>query len=142
MRLEITKKTDLVLRAMCSLASNGRRLTGSEVARGIGASRQIVPKLMEPMVKAGWVNSVPGPAGGYQLDMDLQDVSLLDLIEAVEGPTDNQRCVLRDTDCPAVELCAIHDAWVPARDALLDKLRATSVEDVRASPAMCDPKPA
>lgn len=139
MRLEITKKTDLVLRAMCSLAAHEGRMTASAVAGDINASRQIVPKLMEPMVKAGWVDSTPGPSGGYVLGVDLEDISLLDLIEAVEGPTDNRRCVLRGTECPAIEPCAIHDAWVPARDALLDKLRATSIADISESPAMCGP---
>lgn len=139
MRLEITKKTDLVLRAMCSLAAHDRRRTASAVAGDINASHQIVPKLMEPMVKAGWVDSTPGPSGGYVLEVDLEDISLLDLIEAVEGPTDNRMCVLRDTECPAIEPCAIHDAWVPARDALLDRLRATSIADIQESPAMCGP---
>ena len=139
MRLEITKKTDLVLRALCSLATHDRRRTAAEMAEDINATRQTMPKLMEPMVKAGWVASTPGPTGGYLLETDLEEISLLELIEAVEGPTDDQKCVLRGTDCPAVDLCAIHEAWMPARNALLERLNATTIAEIRESPAMCGP---
>ena len=139
MRLELTKKTDLVLRGLCSLAAHDRRRTAAEMAEDIGATRQIMPKLMEPMVKAGWVESTPGPTGGYRLNADLEEISLLELIEAVEGPTDNQKCVLRGTECPAVELCAVHDAWIPARDALLERLDATTIAELSNNPAMCGP---
>ena len=139
MRLEITKKTDLVLRALCSLAAHDRRRTAEEMAGDINATRQIMPKLMEPMVRAGWVESTPGPSGGYRLQADLEQVSLLQLIEAVEGPTDDQKCVLRGSECPAVELCAIHEAWIPARNALLEKLGATTIAEISRNPAMCGP---
>lgn len=141
MRLEVTKKTDLVLRAICSLASRGGRRTSAQVAEDIRSSRQIVPKLMEPLVREGWVGSTPGPTGGYELYADLEEISLLQLIEAVEGPTENDRCVLVGTPCPAPEPCALHDAWLPAREALLEKLDATSIAKVSESPAMCGPDP-
>lgn len=139
MRLEVTKKTDLVLRAICTLAGHRGRRTGSEISTDIDVSRQIVPKLMDPLVKEGWVTSSPGPRGGYELQIDLADLSLLQLIEAVEGPTEDRRCVLRGSPCPAIEKCALHDAWVPARAALLDQLAAVSIAEVRQSPAMCGP---
>ncbi len=137
MRLEVTKKTDLVLRAFCCLGRQETRLTGSDIADRIDVSRQTLPKLMEPLVKAGWVESTPGPTGGYQLIVELSEVSLLDVIEAVEGPTEEGRCVLRGTPCPAEERCAMHDAWQTAKGALLTKLDAMSVEEVSGSASMC-----
>ena len=139
MRLEITKKTDLVLRALCSLAAHDRRRTAAKMAEDIDATRQTMPKLMEPMVKAGWVESTPGPTGGYLLRVDLEEISLLEVIEAVEGPTDDRKCVLNGSECPALEPCAVHEAWIPARNALLERLDATTIAEIRESPAMCGP---
>jgi DNA-binding IscR family transcriptional regulator len=68
------------------------------------------------------VHSAPGPTGGHQLVADLDTVSLLDLIEAVEGPTDDGRCVMATQSCPAPEPCAVHDTWLRARSALTDEL--------------------
>ena len=133
MRLEISKKTDGALRAICSLAEHDGRRNAEGIAADIGSSRQMVPKLMEPLVKAGWVASSPGPTGGYELRANLSEISALKLIEAVEGAVEDQRCGLRGTPCPTIEQCAIHEAWLPARTALLDKLGSTTIADVQRS---------
>jgi Rrf2 family protein len=126
MRLEISKKSDLALRVMCQLAP-GERLKGSELARRVGSTPAFIPHVMTPLVTAGWVTSDPGPRGGYRLTGSLTEISMLQLIEAIEGPTVDDRCVLRGGPCPATENCALHNAWLPARDALLERLAATTV---------------
>lgn len=126
MRLEITRKSDLAVRAMCALAQAGK-VKGSELASRVGTSRGFLAQVMTPLVQRGWVGSDPGPTGGYELTADLVAISMLDLIEAIEGPTDDGRCVLRGGPCPTAELCALHDAWVPARRALLERLAGTPV---------------
>ena len=85
---------------------------------------------MTPLVREDWVESVPGPGGGYQLRVRLESVSVLDLVEALEGISDGDRCVLAGTPCPPVEPCAIHAAWSRAREALHRELAATSLEQV------------
>jgi Rrf2 family transcriptional regulator, iron-sulfur cluster assembly transcription factor len=127
MRLELTKKTDLALQALGCLAEDEVRRAGAALAEEIGATRQFLPQVMAPLVQAGWVDSIPGPHGGYQLLEGLDVISVLDLIEAIEGQTDRGRCVLTGEKCPRGEVCALHSAWTRARAALLDELSATSV---------------
>lgn len=126
MRLEITKKTDLALRALGVLDGEGR-LKGSALADRIGTTSTYIAQVMTPLVQAGWVDSEPGPTGGYRLTSQLGDISFLELIEAVEGPTDSGRCVLRTGPCPGEDVCAVHEAWMRARTALLDELDRTSL---------------
>jgi Rrf2 family protein len=127
MRLELTKKTDLALRALGDLAEDGSRHPGLAIAEAIGATRQFLPQVMAPLVQAGWVDSIPGPGGGYHLELPLEEISLLQLIEAVEGETDRGRCVLTGDKCPSEHVCVLHSAWTRARAALLGELAATSV---------------
>jgi Rrf2 family iron-sulfur cluster assembly transcriptional regulator len=127
MRLELTKKTDLALRALGHLAEDGVRRSGSVLAEEIGATRQFLPQVMAPLVQAGWVGSIPGPGGGYQLEASLDEISVLQIIEAIEGETDHGRCVLTGVKCPAEHVCLLHSAWMRARAALLAELAATSV---------------
>ena len=82
---------------------------------------------MAPLVRAGWVVSEVGRSGGYQSAADLQDISMLDVIDAVEGTPDDGRCVLRGGPCLSAETCALHDAWSNARKALLAELKRTPV---------------
>lgn len=126
-RLELTRKTDLALRALQTLPSPsvGALRKGSELADELGTSAGFLVQVLAPLTSAGWVRSVPGPRGGYQATESAPDVSLLQLIEAVEGPVEADRCVLREQPCPALVACALHDAWMPARDALVARLAVT-----------------
>lgn len=127
MRLEVTRKTDLALRALRTLARSAVLRKGGELSDALGTTPAFLSQVVAPLSRAGWVRSVPGPRGGYQATERASDVSVLELIEAVEGPVPADRCVLRGQPCPAEIPCALHDAWVPARDALVDRLAATPV---------------
>lgn len=78
-------------------------------------------------MREGWVRSVPGPAGGYEPLADVDSLSVLEVVEAVDGPTDAGECVVADRLCAAREPCALHLAWVSARRELMSSLAATSV---------------
>lgn len=132
MRLEITRRTDLALRVIRALAAGGTaRHKGSALAVAADTTSTYIGQVMAPLVQAGWVRSEPGPTGGYRLAPELASLSLLDLVEAVEGPADDGRCVLRAGPCnPTGDPCALHDAWVRARSALLDELAGTPVYPV------------
>lgn len=132
MRLEITRKSDLAVRALRVLHAQGRT-KGSDLAKAVGSSPGFIPQVMAPLVRAGWVGSDPGPSGGYQLVKPLDQLSMLAVIEAIEGPTINGQCVLSGGPCPATEDCALHEAWVPARQALLDRLAGTTVAEATGS---------
>jgi len=54
---------------------------------------------------------------------------MFELIEAVEGPIEDGRCVLRGAPCPATEQCALHEAWSGARAALVEVLLRTQAVD-------------
>ncbi len=122
MKLELSTRTDVAMRALRYLDEAGGRRSTAEVAREIGASAQYLPQVMAPLVRAGWVRSTRGPGGGYRLRADLGRVTVRQLVEAVEGPTEDGRCVLKDAPCPREEQCALHVPWQRARAALLAEL--------------------
>jgi Rrf2 family transcriptional regulator, iron-sulfur cluster assembly transcription factor len=128
-RLEITRKSDLAVRSLRVLAEASERMKGPELAERVGSTAGFVSQVLTPLVRAGWVRSEPGPSGGYVLAVDLDAVTVLAVIEAVEGPTDSGRCVLADRACNVSGTCALHVAWMRARSQLLDELNAVSVAD-------------
>ncbi len=130
MRLEITRRSDLASHAMVVLAHSGTRMKSAELAARLGTSAGFVPQVLGPLVERGWVTSVPGPTGGYQSTVDLDRVSVLDVIEAIEGPTVTGRCVLVDRPCAEGGHCALHHPWARARSELLDELGRTSLADL------------
>ena len=99
MRLEITRRSDLATRALLELARTGERTKASVLAEAVGTTPGFLSQAMTPLVARGWAGSEPGPTGGYTALVDPADLTVLEVIEAVEGPTDTGRCVLEDRAC-------------------------------------------
>ena len=131
MRLEMTKKTDLALRVLRHLSCTSHTVSGTDLAAEAGVSTYYLPQIVAPLSRAGWVTATRGPNGGYRLAGSLKEISVLDVINAVE-PMETDRCVLRGAPCPAQEQCAIHTSWVRARDALMEELGAASLDETLA----------
>jgi len=136
MRLEVTRKTDLATRALLELGRAGdggttaTRAKASVLAGRVGTTPGFLSQVISPLAAKGWVRSDPGPTGGYVATLDLDTVSVLDVIEAVEGPTDTGRCVLEDRPCAGGGLCALHVPWLQARGQLLTELAATPLSSL------------
>ena len=130
MRLEITRRADLAVRAMVVLGEAEGLVKASVLAEALDATPGFVPQAVGPLVKAGWVRSEPGPTGGYASSVDLSDVSVLAVIEAVDGATDDGRCVVADRVCDGAAPCSLHAAWAKARNDLVGVLGATTLSDV------------
>ena len=120
---------------MAALGHNGERVKAPALADALGTTAGFVAQVVGPLVKAGWVRSDPGPTGGYVGCIDLTELSVLQVIEAVDGPTDAGRCVVADRACAAAAPCALHVAWASARKELVGALSGTSLAAVAAGAA-------
>ncbi len=131
MRLEITRKSDLAVLALGQLAARPTAWKAGELAAAIGTTPGFLSQVLSPLVRAGWVQSGFGPTGGYRHLEAAPAPTLLDVIEAIEGPTRSDRCALRRaTHCAGRTdgtECALHTAWLRAREALIAVLAATPV---------------
>jgi len=126
-RLEITQRADLAVRALVVLHRSPVRLKSADLADALGTTPGFVPQVMGPLVREGWVHSLPGPTGGYESLVAVQALNVLEVIEAVDGPTDSGRCVVADRPCEVTERCALHVAWGQARQELMSSLAGLSV---------------
>ena len=127
MRLELSRRSDLAIKALHHLSSEDGTVSRVDIAVASGTSPDFAARVMAPLVKVGWVRSEPGRGGGYTLTTDLDRVSVLQVIRVVEGVPSSDACVLRGGPCDPDGRCEIHDAWSAARDALLRKLDTTPV---------------
>ena len=127
MRLEITRRAELASRALALLGESPGRVKASVLAERLGTTLKFVPQVLGPMVRAGWVQSDPGPTGGYRSLVDVGGVSVLQVIEAVDGATDVGRCVVADRPCQSASPCVLHAAWTQARTELVRVLQSTPV---------------
>ncbi len=102
---------------MQALHAAETRLPGRKLAALIGTTTPFVAQVVTPLVQAGWLDSRPGPTGGYGLAADPTAITILEVVEVIEGPIANGKCVLAGGPC-SEDICSVHDAWIEAREAL------------------------
>jgi Rrf2 family iron-sulfur cluster assembly transcriptional regulator len=129
-RLEITRKADLATRVLLALGRLDHRVKAPELSELVGTTPGFLSQVIAPLSHRGWVRSDPGPTGGYRVAVELEQVSVLDVIEAVEGPTDTGRCVLEERECGRAGPCVLHLAWSEARGHLLEELARTPLSGI------------
>jgi Rrf2 family protein len=132
MRLEVSGRADLAVRALLVLTAAGQRLKAAELSARLGSTPTYIPQVLKPLVDRGWIRSDPGPAGGYACVAPLDGLSVLAVIEAVEGPTETGRCVLETRPCDSDRPCVLHGPWQAARAQLLASLAATPLASLPA----------
>jgi Rrf2 family transcriptional regulator, iron-sulfur cluster assembly transcription factor len=136
MKTELGQTGDYAVRSALALARSGRRMKAREIAAEMALPQKFLPQVLARLIDAGLVGSVAGPDGGYELKRTPADISLLEVIEAAEGPVRSRKCVLRGGPCRLDGTCAVHDAWFEAQAALEAKLAATTFAELATGPSL------
>lgn len=140
MRLELTKRGDYAVRAMIDLARHeGELLSVRAIAEEMGVPPRFLPQVMADLVKAGLVQAAQGRSGGYRLSAPAPTTSLLTIVEAVEGSSRRETCVLRGGPCGRNGDCSVHAAFAAAEEGMIAALAPVTLADVSEGPIWgCD----
>ncbi len=124
MRLELTRRGDYAVRAMLALTRRGGNgpMSTRRIAEGMGIPERFLPQVMGDLVRAALVEATPGRNGGYTLARPADQITILDVVEAVEGDSRRRTCVLRGGPCGVDGYCDVHDVFFSAQDAMLRAL--------------------
>ncbi len=111
--LHITRKGDYAIRGMVYLAMKpmDRMSLISEMASAIDVSQALLAKIFQNISKVGLVKSYRGVGGGFMLGRPAETISMLEIVEAVEGPIILNRCLLRPGTCGRDAECTVHPVW-------------------------------
>jgi Rrf2 family protein len=128
--MQITRTTDYGVRVMTHLAMHpmGTRMTVAELARAGDASVAFTGKILQRLVGARLVVSHRGYEGGFELGRTADRISLLEIVNALEGPLCLNECMPGGPGCGRSAWCGAHDVWRRAQDALAAVLGAESLE--------------
>jgi Rrf2 family iron-sulfur cluster assembly transcriptional regulator len=134
MRLELTKRGDYAVRAMLALArgSGNGLLSARRISDAMAIPVRFLPQVLADLQRAGLVEAAPGRSGGYRLAREATTISLLDVIEAVEGDTRRRDCVLRGGPCGVNGTCDVHDVFFAGQEALRGTFAASTLAQLAA----------
>ncbi len=133
MKLTPTNRTDYGIRALIYLANDqGSHAKAADIGAAMGIPTGFLQQVLQELQRARLVSSRSGPTGGYKLARAPEDITILEIVETLEGPIETSECALRGGPCRWDEVCAMHWVWSSARTALSDSLRAASLARVAA----------
>jgi Rrf2 family protein len=128
--MQITRQADYAVRAVLYLAnlSNGTRAPTSQIAREQKIPSSFLAKIVSQLSVAGVVHTSRGARGGVSLARPSDEISLLEVIEAIDGPITLNECVPDPSVCPFGEDCPVHKIWLEAQADLIRRLELTSFD--------------
>lgn len=120
---------------MCVLAADrsNKPITLRDISDREQISMQYLEQLFRLLREAGLVESVRGAKGGYLIAKDPENITVGDILRAVEGPIAPVECVDQDADgecCERQDSCLTRQAWLKLRDSMVETLDSISLADL------------
>ena len=100
------------------------------IANQTGAPKNYLGKLLQLLSRRGLVESQKGLGGGFRLARAPENISLFDVIDAIEDTSRWSECILGNPSCSDSNPCSVHTRWGPVRDAYLDLIKSTKIVDL------------
>jgi len=133
--LRVTKLTDYATLVLTVLAARPDEvLSASELADQAGLEVPTVSKLLKALAQAGLVAGFRGSNGGYRLARPASGISLVEIVEAMEGPLGMTECSLHAGACGIEHSCGVRANWRRINDVVADALRGVSLAQMLAPP--------
>ena len=132
--MQITRATDYAVRVMIHLASlpHGSRVRHLELSQATGVSVHFLSKVLQQLVRSGVIRSQRGSGGGFSLAVAPERVSLLNIVEAMEGPVHLNQCLEEGPSCERKSWCPAHRIWADAQTAVVQTLGAATIASLAA----------
>lgn len=132
--VNMNEATSLALHGLGLLAGMAPdRLAVKQAAAALHASEAHLAKVFGTLQKRGWVTSSRGPTGGYELAVNPEELSFLDVYELFESPVDSRGCPLGKKHCPFAQ-CMFDDRISAVTREIYRVMKETRISDLAATP--------
>lgn len=141
--MELSRQADYAVRAMVDVASlsTGVRARTSEIAQRQQIPESLLPRIVAALSRAGLVETFKGNDGGVALARPASQISLLEVVKAVDGPICLNRCTYEPSRCDRISFCSVHPVWQHLQEYLneyLDNTKLLDLVQVRPLPESLD----
>jgi Rrf2 family protein len=126
--MQITRQADYALRAMLYLAQlePTQRAATSQIADEQHIPPSFLAKIISQLSIAGLIHTSRGARGGGSLARPPEEISILEVVEAIDGPISLNECTHSSSSCPFGETCPLRPLWCETQAELVDRLRRTN----------------
>lgn len=130
--MQITREGDYGIRSVLYLARQPFKKVSfvNEISEEYKIPRSFLAKILQKLVKAKIVRSYRGVKGGFSLAKQSRDISVLEVLEAIEGKLSLNICLVDKKKCVFLKHCPTHLLWAAVQSRMSDTLKKTSFEDL------------
>lgn len=130
--MQLTRAADYAIRVMIHLAGlpHGTRASRGDLATAAQCPDQFLSKVLQALTRAGLVTSHRGNTGGFELPEAHSHASILEIVEAVEGPMHLNVCLGQSDACERQSWCPAHHVWQDAQNAMTSVLRGCTIDEL------------
>ena len=125
----ISRASEYAIRSMVYMAGfpSDKIVSRQEICKTQDVTPAFLIKIMQPLIAHGLVKSHRGVSGGFSLGKAPEEISMWDIIEAVEGKILLNTCLVHEGFCPRDETCKVHQVWQTAFTGLRDVLQSATL---------------
>jgi FeS assembly SUF system regulator len=133
--LRVTKMTDYASMLLACLAQSPNAVhSASDLAEQTRLELPTVSKVLKPLSRAGLIAAFRGSQGGYRLARPAADISLFEVVEAMEGRLQMTDCSGTHSHCEHETHCGMQDHWRKINDVIADALKSVSIAELGGAP--------
>ncbi len=140
--MELSRQADYAVRAMVDLAGfpAGTRVLTAEIAHRQQIPESFLPRIVAALTKSQLLFTFRGNQGGVSLARPATEISVLDVVRAIEGPICLNRCTYQPSRCERIGFCRVHPVWRKVQNYMNQVLGETKLADLTA-PVLRKPLP-
>jgi len=130
--MKLTRGGEYGIRGVLYLARQGEGKISmlSAIAKAQGIPPRFLAKIFQALGKAGIVKSHRGAKGGFSLAKLAAEITIKDVIEAIEGPIHLNVCLIAEGECDQDNVCAVHPIWEEAQEKMMSVLARGNFADL------------
>jgi Rrf2 family protein len=130
--MEITRQADYALRAMLFLSRQGQdqRSATSEIAKKQRIPPSFLAKIISQLSIAGLIHTSRGARGGVSIARAPEEITMLQVVEAIDGPVTLNECTTNPSICEFGDDCPLHEVWCETQVELVGKLKKTTFSHI------------
>ena len=131
--------TGYALQALAALPGDGSYRLAKNLAESLNLPGPYLAKILQNLVQAGILESVRGPRGGFRLARPSSEITVGEVVAALEGPGSLDGCVMGFPNCGPENPCPMHGAWSQVKAQMGDSMTQATLRDLQRLNTRCEP---
>jgi len=130
--MRLSKTTEYALRILGFMINSDKSLfSAGYISEKLDMPDKYIRRIMTELSKNGFITSKQGREGGYVFTQNAENITLWEIVDAVEGIENYTKCILGFEECNEENPCVLHDIFAPVKEKMLDFLSTNTLADLK-----------